>query len=80
MMMVRCLVEGVVGILNDFLSKPEILTTLSPSTIVEGKAKLDLPRKMITFCTHALACTGTPNNIKPRATLAIALMSSNNTG
>ena len=79
-LMVRSLVEGVVGMLNAFPSKEGISTTLSPSTIVEGKAKLDLSRKMITFGTYALVYTGTSNNMKSRAVPGIALRRSNNAG
>ena len=61
-----------------FSSKQGISSTLSPSTIVEGKAKIDLSRKMITFGTCALVCTGTSNSMKSRSVTAIALRRSNN--
>ena len=44
-LMVKSLVEGVVGMMNAFPSKQGISDTLSPSTIVEGKSKLDLKRE-----------------------------------
>ena len=79
-LMVRSLVEGVVGMMNAFPSKQGISNTLSPSTIVEGKAKLDLARKMITFGSYAVVYTGTSNNMKSRAVPGIALRRSNNAG
>ena len=79
-LMVRSLVEGVVGMMNAFPSKQGISNTLSPSTIVEGKAKLDLARKMITFGSYALVYTGTSNTMKSRAVPGIALRRSNSAG
>ena len=79
-LMVRSLVEGVVAMMNAFPSKQGISATLSPSTIVEGKPKLDLKKKMITFGTYALIYTGTSNNMKSRAVLGIALRRSNSAG
>ena len=76
-LMVKSLVEGVVGMMNAFPSKQGISDTLSPSTIVEGKSKLDLKRKIITFGTYALIYTTTSNNMKSRAVPGIALRRSN---
>ena len=78
--MIRSLVESVVGMMNAFPSKQGISDTLSPSTIVEGKPKLDLKRKIITFGTYALVYTGTSNNMKSRAVPGIALRRSNSSG
>ena len=79
-LMVRSLVEGVVGMMNVFSSKKGIPCTLDPSNIVEGKAKLDLKRKIITFGTYALIHTGTSNNMKSRAVPGIAPRRSNSFG
>ena len=79
-LMVKSLVEGVVGMMNAFPSKQGISDTLSPSTIVEGKSKLDLKRKIITFGTYALIYTTTSNNMKSRAVPGIALRRSNSAG
>ena len=76
-LMVRSLVEGMVAMMNTFPSKQGVSDTLSPSNIVEGKPKLDLKRKMITFGTYALVYTRTSNNMKARAVLGIALRRSN---
>ena len=79
-LMVKSLVEGVVGMMNAFPSKQGISDTLSPSTIVEGKPKLDLKSKMITFGTYALIYVKTSNNMKSRAVPGIALRRSNSAG
>ena len=72
-LMVRSLVEGIIAVLNAFSSKNAVSSTISPATIVEGKAKLDLKRKMIPFGAYALVYTLTTNDNKPRAVPAIAL-------
>ena len=79
-LMVKSLVEGVVGMMNAFPSKQGISDTLSPTTIVEGNPKLDLKRKIITFGTYALVYTTTSNNMKSRAVPGIALRRSNSAG
>ena len=66
--------------LNAFPSKNGISDTISPATIVEGKPKLDLEKKMIVFGSYALVYTRTTNNNKTRAVPAIALRRSNNAG
>ena len=78
--MMRSLVEGIIAVLNAFSSKNVVSSTISPATIVEGKAKLDLKRKMISFGAYALIYTGTTNDNKPRAVPAIALKMSNSAG
>ena len=78
--MVRSLVEGIIAVLNAFPSKNSISQTISPVTIVEGKPKMDLKKKMIPFGACALVCTRTTNDNKPRAVPAIALRMSNTTG
>ena len=45
-LMVRSPVEGVTDMINAFPSKTGISKSLSPSTIAEGKPKLDLSRPM----------------------------------
>ena len=52
--MVRSLVKGIVAVLNAFPSKNSVSSTISPTTIVEGKPKLDLKRKMIPFGAYEL--------------------------
>ena len=78
--MVRSLVEGITDVLNAFPSKNGITDTISPATIIEGKPKMDLQRKVIVFGSYALVYTRTTNTNKPRAVPAIALRRSNNTG
>ena len=79
-LMVRSLVEGIIAVLNAFPSNTGISKTLSPSTIVEGKPKLDFKRKIITFGSYALVYSGTTNTMKGRATPAISLKMSNSAG
>ena len=79
-LMVRSLVEGIVAVLNAFPSKNSISSTISPATIVEGKPKMDLKRKIIPFGAYALVYTETTNDNKPRAVPAIALRMSNTAG
>ena len=79
-LMARSLIEGVVHMLNAFPSKNGISDTISPATIIEGKPKLDLEKKMINFGSYALVYSGTTNNNKPRSVPAIALRRSNNDG
>ena len=62
-LMVRSLVEGIIDVVNAFPSKNGISSTLSPSTIVEGKPNLDLKRKMISFGSYAAVYTGTSNDM-----------------
>ena len=59
---------------------PNKVYQTSPTTIVEGKPKLDLKRKMITFGTYALVYMTTSNNMKSRAVPGIALRRSNSAG
>ena len=66
--------------LNAFPSKNHISDTISLVTIIEGKHKLDLEKKMIVFGSYALVYSGITNDNKPRAVLAIALRRSNNNG
>ena len=79
-LMVRSLVEGIVAVLNAFPSKNAVSSTINPATIVKGKPKLDLKRKMISFGAYALVYTRTTNDNKPRAVPAIALRMSNSAG
>ena len=78
--MVRSLVEEIIVVLNAFPSKNAVSSTISPATMVEGKPKLDLKRKMIPFGAYALVYTRTTNDNQPRAVPAIALRMSNNAG
>ena len=54
--MVRSLVEAIVEVLNTFPSKNGISKTISTATIIEGKPKPDLKKKMITLA-HILLNT-----------------------
>ena len=45
----RSLIEGVIDILNLFPSENGISEDLGPSTIVEGRQKLDLSKKRLEF-------------------------------
>ena len=78
--MVRSLVEGIIAVLNSFMSKNAVSSTISSATIVEGKLKLDLQRKMIPFGAHALVYSGTTNDNKLRSVPAIDLRMPNNAG
>ena len=79
-LMVRSLIEAINEVLDAFPSKNGISSTLSPSTIVEGKPKFDFGRAMITFGSYVLIYTGTKNSTKPISVPAIALRRSNNAG
>ena len=78
--MVRSLVEEIIVVLNAFPSKNAVSSTISQATLVEGKPKLDLKRKLIPFGAYALVYTRTTNDNQPRAVPAIALRMSNNAG
>ena len=58
MIIIRALVEGIINVINAFPSNHGISDTFIPSTIVEGKHKLDFKRKMILFGAYVLAYTG----------------------
>jgi hypothetical protein len=79
-LMIRSLIEGIVDVLNAFPSSGGISDTLSPSTIVEGKPKLDLSKDIIVFGAYTLVYTDTANDMKSRAVPAVALRRSNNAG
>ena len=78
--MVRSLIEAITEVLNAFPSKTGISSTLSPSTIIEGKPKFDFSRAMITFGSYAMVYTSTTNSMKRRSVPAIALRRSNSAG
>ena len=48
-LMTSSIIEVVVYLLNRFPSKGVLYDTLSPSTIVEGRQKVDLGQKKIAF-------------------------------
>ena len=79
-LMVRSLIEAITEVLNAFPSKNGISSTLSPSTIIEGKPKFDFSRAMITFGSYAMVYTSTTNSMKRRSVPAIALRRSNSAG
>ena len=67
-------------VLNNFPFKKSISQTISPSTIVKGKSKIDLSTEKISFGSYLLVYTGTINDIKTRAVPTIALRRSNSLG
>ena len=77
-LMIRSLIEGIVDTMNAFPSEGSVSETLSPSTVVEGKPKLDLSKYIIVFGAYALVYTDTNNSMKSRAVPDIALRRSNN--
>ena len=79
-LIVRPLIKGIVDVMDAFPSEDGVSETLSPSTIVEGKLKLDLSKGIISFGSYALVYTDTSNNMKSRAVPAIGLRRSNNAG
>ena len=79
-LMTISLIEGVVDILNFFPSENGISEDLAPSTIVEGRQKLDMNKKRAEFGAYALVYTGTENNMRKRGVPAIALKASNDVG
>ena len=66
--------------INAFPSKTSISDTISPTTIVESKPKLDISRPKIYFSSHALVYTQTTNNIKSKVLKGIDLRASNSAG
>ena len=78
--MVRSLIEGGMDIIKAFPSKNSISDTVSPSTIVEGKPKLDFSKPKISFGSYALLYTQTTNDTKTRAIPGIALRATNSAG
>ena len=66
--------------LKIFPSKNGISEDLAPSTIVEGRQKLDMNKKRAEFGAYALVYTGTENNMRKRGVPAIALKASNDVG
>ena len=78
--MIRSLIEVIVDTMNAFPSEESVSETLSPSTVVEGKPKLDLSKYIIVFGAYALVYTDTNNSMKFRAVSGIALRRSNNAG
>ena len=63
MLMVRYLVEGTTDALNACTSKNGITETIRPATLIEGKPKMDIQRKVIVFGSHALVYKGTKTPI-----------------
>ena len=66
--------------LTFFSSENDISEDLAPSTIVEGRQKLDMNKKRAEFWAYALVYTGTENNMRKRGVPAIALKASNDVG
>ena len=79
-LMTKNLVEGIVGLLNDFPSKNGVSQTMSPSMIVTGAQMPDYNIKRIVFGSYAQVHLGTTNTMKHRSVPAIALRSSNESG
>jgi len=76
-LMVMGLVENSMLCLNAFPSIGGISDFMSPSSIVEGKPKLDMNIKKIVYGTYAMVFIGTKNNMARRSVPAIALYASN---
>ena len=67
------IIEVVIDLLNRFLSKVGVSDTLSPLRIVEGRPKVDMGQKNITFGSYVMVHIGTTNTIKTRCASVIAL-------
>ena len=78
--MTIALLEHVVYMLNAFPSDDGISTTLSPRSIVTGGAPMDHNKKSINIFSYAVVYDTTRNNMKSRATPAIALNGDPNSG
>lgn len=78
--MTRDLIEGITTWLNNFPPTNGVSRTLSPSTIVLGKAPPDASRKRISFGSYAMVYIGTTNRMKARSVPGIALRESNQWG
>ena len=63
-LMTRSLIEGVVDLLNRFPSKYGVSGTLSSSTILEGRPKLDMEQKKTDFSSYTMVHNGTTNTMK----------------
>ena len=74
------LTSGVTKWMNAFPAKSNMIQSMSPSAIVEGKNKPDFSYPRITFGTHTMAFLETNNTIKTRSVPAIALNPSNDHG
>ena len=78
--MTQTLVEGAVELLNHFPPKKIISDTMSSSTKVERRKKIDSAQNGIYFGSYVLVYVGTTNTIKRRSLQVIALEASNNPG
>ena len=78
--MTKNLVEGIVGLLNDFPSNNGESQKMSPSMIVTGAQMPDYNIKRIVFGSYAQVHLGTTNTMKHRSVPAVALRSSNESG
>ena len=79
-LMTKNLVEGVIGLLNNFPSKNGVSQTMNPSMIVTGAQIPNYNVKRIVFGSYAQVHLGTTNTMKHRSVPAIALRSSNENG
>ena len=79
-LMVQSVIEAITEVLNAFLSKNRISSTLSHATIVQGKPKFYFSKAVFPFGSYALVYEGTTNTMQPTSVLAIALKRSNNAG
>ena len=67
------LIEVVLDLLNTFSSKDGVSDTLSPSTIVEVRSKVDMGQKNIVFGSYVMVHIGKTDTIKIRCIPAISL-------
>ena len=74
------LIYGVLDLLNMFPYKDGVSDTLSPSKIAEGRKKVDMGQKMISFGSYAMVHIGTTNTARSRRVPEIALKASNDSG
>ena len=78
-LMYTSLLERVERTLNNF-PPPSEPYSLPPMTLVEGKAQFDSEKPTLPFGTPSYVYTSTDNTMEARATLAIALHESNESG
>ena len=71
--MSKSLVEGMVGLLNDFSSKEGVSQTMNPAMIVTGAQMPDHNMKRIVFGSYAQVHMGTTNTMKHGSMSGIVL-------
>ena len=78
--MTQELICGIINIMNSFPSQTGISKTISPGTIVDGRSKMTINKKMISYGSYAYVYIDSNNNMNSRSVPAIALRPSNNNG